>query len=128
VVENKSVADLNPRSQPVKTLEMTVIRCLGLIAAFEALEKGEDWTDVPSITYRKTLGDDHYQQRAVISECWNRFKSGTLYSQVLDLAANLPPAALERKEIHDGIRAIRKQLDSRGKGRADDAASRKRQR
>ena len=122
------MADLNPRAQATKGLEMTVIRCLGLIAAFEALEKGEDWTDVPSLTYRKALGNDHYQQRAVIIECWNRFQSGTLYSQVLDLAANLPPTVLERKEIKDALPRIRKELDSRGKGGADGAPSRRRRR
>lgn len=106
----KTVKDLNPRSQAVKSLEMTVIRTLGLIEAFEALEKGQDWTDVEMVTYRRVLGNDHYQQRAVIAECYRRFRSGTLYGEVLDLYENLPPAAQGRTEIKRGISQISRRV------------------
>jgi hypothetical protein len=107
-----TVADANPRSLTVKGMEMTVLRALQLIDAFEALEPGQDWTDVPGPAYRKIIGE-RYEYPALLSECWERFKRGTLYREVLDLAANLPPASLERKDIADGLQRIRKSQDGR---------------
>jgi hypothetical protein len=123
-----TVADLNPNAQASKNMEMAVLRTLQLIDAFDALTKGEDWTDVPMPTYRKILGNDHYQQRNVVAEVFNRWKSGTLYGEVLSLHANLPPAAQARKEIKDGIRRINARPDGRGKGAAAKPAARQRSR
>ena len=100
-----TVADVNPRSAAAKGMEMTVLRAIQLIDAFEALEQGQDWSDVPGSTYRKIIGE-RYEYPLLLSICWERFKSGTLYREVLDLAANLPPASLEREEIRDGIERI----------------------
>ena len=124
----KSVDDLNPKSQVVKGMEMTVLRCLQIIEAFDALEKGQDWADVPGPTYRKILGTDHYQQRAVIIEMFKRFQSGTLYREVLDLHSNLPPAAQARKEIKDGITRISARPSGRGEGSTPKSAARQRSR
>ena len=100
-----TVKDLNPRSEAVKNLEMTVLRALQLIEAFDALEEGEDWTDVPNATYRNIIGP-RYQHGRMLEECWNRHQRGTLYRQVLDLFENLPLAAQKRKEIASGIKSI----------------------
>ena len=112
----------------MKSLETTVLRCLLVIEAFEALTKGQDWIDVPAATYRKVLGNDHYQQRAVLLEMWKRFEDGTLYAQVLSLHANLPPAAQKRKEISDGIKRIIARPDSRGERATPKPAARRRPR
>ena len=111
-----TVKDLNPRSQAVKSLETTVIRCLGLIEAFDLLEKGQDWSYVPSATYRRVIGNDHYQSWNMIAEVFKRWQDGTLYRQVLDLFENLPPEAQKRKEIQIGIRSINARLDGRSEG------------
>jgi hypothetical protein len=111
MVETKTVADLNPRSQAVKGIEMAIIRCLGLIEAFEELDKSQDWTDVEMSRYRKILGNDHYHQRNVIAECYNRFRRGTIYGEVLSMYENLPPDTQKRKEVKDGIERIRTVLD-----------------
>lgn len=110
VDETKTVKDLNPRAQAVKSLESTVLRCLQLIDAFDALESGLDWTDVPGGTYRKVLGN-RYEYPRILEEVYKRWKSGRIYTEVLDLYENLPPAAQKRKEIQVGIRKIRKRLD-----------------
>ena len=117
VKDEYTVKDLNPRSEAVKNLEMTVLRALQLIEAFDALEEGEDWTDVPNATYRNIIGP-RYQHGRMLEECWNRHQRGTLYRQVLDLFENLPPAAQKRKEIQDGIRSINARLDSGSEGPA----------
>ena len=101
-----TVADANPRSQTVKSMEMTVLRAIQLIAAFEALDSDQDWWDVPGSTYRKIIGE-RYEYPLLLSVCFDRWKRGTLYQEVLDLAANLPPASLEREEIKDGLQSIR---------------------
>jgi hypothetical protein len=111
MVETKTVADLNPRSQAVKGIEMAIIRCLGLIEAFEELDKNQDWTDVEMSRYRKILGNGHYQERNVIAECYNRFRRGTLYGEVLDMYENLPPAVQQRKEVRDGIKRVRSAIN-----------------
>ncbi len=108
----KTVKDLNPRSTAVKTIEMAVVRTLGLIGAFDELDKGEDWTDVPPATYRRVLGKDGYRSRFVIAEVWKRYKEKTIYSEIMDLYANLPPSAQKRKEIKSGIANVRSKLDS----------------
>lgn len=120
----KTVADLNPRSMAVKSLELTVLRAIQIIEAFDKLEKGEDWSDVPNVTWRKILGDGHYKERAVINEMWTRYKAKTLKQEVLDLHENLPPSAQKRKEIKDGVNAIHSDLDSRRKGRRPSANAR----
>jgi len=117
MVEEYTVKNINPKSQAAKGLEMTVMRCLQLIEAFDALGEGEDWTDVPNATYRKIIGE-RYMFARMLEEVFNRYKSGRIYTEVTDLAANLPPAALERKEIKDGLHRISQATDSRSKGRA----------
>lgn len=104
-----TVADANPRSQTVKSMEMTVLRAIQLIAAFEALDSDQDWWDVPGSTYRKIIGE-RYEYPLLLSVCFDRWKRGTLYQEVLDLAANLPPASLEREEIRDGLERISAKL------------------
>ena len=115
--EEYTVKDLNPRSQAVKSLETSVVRCIQLIEEFDKLAPGMDWMDVPMAKYRTILGNDHYKSRNMVAEMFKRYESGTLYGQVQDLAANLPPDALKRKEIKDGLHRINTRLDSPGKGR-----------
>ena len=95
----------------MKGIEMAIIRCLGLIEAFEELDKSQDWTDVEMSRYRKILGNGHYQERNVITECYNRFRRGTLYREVLDMYENLPPAVQKRKEVSDGIKRVRSAIN-----------------
>lgn len=109
----------------MKGLESTVIRCIQLIEAFDALEKGMDWADVPSTVYRRVLGNDHYTQRTAVIELWNRYQSGRIYAEVLSLYDNLPPAAQNREEIHVGISAIRRRMDQPSKRRADGSPPRR---
>ncbi len=125
--ESKTVADVNPRSAAAKGMEMPVLRGLQLIAAFDSLEKGQDWSDVPGATYRKIIGE-RYEHGTLLSECWNRYERGTLYREVLDLYENLPPSSRERQEISDGIASISAQLGSRGKRGSADRPSGKRPR
>lgn len=124
MVEEYTVADLNPRSQSVKSLESTLVRIFILIEAYEKLEPDEDWTDIPGATYRKTLGE-RYEYPRLYEECYNRWRDGTLSRQILDLAANLPPDVLKRKEIADGLARINTGSDRRGKGRADGSTPRR---
>jgi hypothetical protein len=118
----------NPNAGGWKGMEMAVLRTLLLIDAFDALEKGQDWTDVPMPAYRKILGNDHYQQRNVVAEVYRRWKDGRIYAEVLDLHANLPPAAQARKEIKDGVHRINARLAGRGEGGAARPAARRRSR
>ena len=109
---------LNPRGQAMKSLEMTVTYAIGFIEAFDLLEKGEDWTDVPSKTYRKLIGD-RYHYPAMFEELWKRYQNRALHQEVVDLAANLIMEDLSptrRKEIQDGLNRIHKSLDSRRQG------------
>jgi hypothetical protein len=130
VVEEHTVADLNPRAQAVKSLEMTVVRCLQLIEVWDKLPKGGDWADTEMSDYRRILGNGHYAQRAAIVEMFRRYKDGTLHREVLDLAANLPPSVLERKEIRLGVDRIKSGSDSRSKRKpaSADAGGRRRSR
>ncbi len=126
-----TVADLNPRSQIVKPLETTVIRALGIINAFDALEKGEDWSDVPNVVWRKVIGTRHYENQAVLIEMWARYKSPdmSLHRQTLDLFDNLPPTVWDsspgdtpnrKRELegrYDDINRIREEFNSRSKRR-----------
>jgi hypothetical protein len=132
---DKTVADLNPRAQATKSMEMTVLRALQLIEAFDALEEGQDWTDVPNPTYRRIIGP-RYEHGRMLEEVYNRWKSGTLYREVLALYANLPPdiwnakpgdtrdRQKELKWRRDGINRINLELDSRGKGKSPRPAAR----
>ena len=119
-----TVADLNPRSQVVKSTEMTVIRCLALIklwddeigktsykdkAKYSYVKK--DWTDVQPAKYFKILGERAYSVEAILIEMFKRYKAGTLQREVLDLYETLPPKVQARKEIKNGIAAIRKKFD-----------------
>jgi hypothetical protein len=122
-----TIADVNPKSQTAKGIEMTVLRALELIEAFDALEDGADWTAVPGATYRRIIGEQ-YKHGRVLEECWKRYQDGTLYRQVQDLAANLPPSALGRKEIADGLARINARPDSRGKRRPTKPTPRRRPR
>lgn len=122
-----TVNDLNPAAQASKATEMAVRRILGLIEAWEALPPGGDWADVPMATYRRVLGNDHYQQRTVLLEAWRRFKSGILYSQVEEAAANLPPSVLKKEELR-GLRDIRSKSSGGGTKRTPRPAPGKRQR
>ena len=109
----KTTKDINPNSVASKSLEMTVLRALQLIEAFDALGEGEDWTDVPNATYRNIIGPRYLHGR-MLEECWNRHQRGTLYAECLALYENLPPAAQKRKEIQDGKRRIDARLNSGG--------------
>ena len=122
--ETKTVADLNPNSAPVKNMEMTVRRAMLIIGAFDALEKGEDWQDVPNVTWRKAF-DRHYEALTELNQMWERYKDKTLHRQVLDLYDNLPPniwkakrgatpaRKQELKGYRDGINRIRETFDTR---------------
>jgi hypothetical protein len=122
-----TVEDVNPRSATAKGLEMTTLRALQIIEAFEALDVGQDWRDVPASAYRQIIGEG-YKWGRMLEECWNRYEDGTLYRQVLDLFENLPPTAQQRKEIADGITRINSRSDSRGKKRSAKPAARRRSR
>lgn len=140
MVEEYTVDDLNPRAEATKTLEMAVLRTMQLIEVWDELGPGEDWTCTPAAKYRKILGNDHYQQRAVLLECWKRYEGGTLYQQVLDLHGNLPSNIWdakpgdkkerrdELKRRRDGIAGIKSRIDSRGKRRTPKPAARQRSR
>jgi hypothetical protein len=97
----------NPRGHAVKHLETTVLRAIRLVAAFDEVEK--DWQDVPIKTYKEILGKDYYHGGRAIEEVWNRYKNGTLFGEILDLARNLPLKDIKKenperaKEIRDGI-------------------------
>lgn len=112
------MADLNPRSVAVKSLETTVIKCLGIIELFDGLESGQDWTDVQMAGYRRVLGNGHYQNRNMIAELFRRWKGGTLVSEARSLFDNLPPAVQKRKEIKDGFARIDAGPTGRSKGPA----------
>jgi len=108
---------LNPRSQAMKGMEMTVSYAIGYIEAFDLLEKGQDWTDVPSKTYRKIMGD-RYHHPAMFEELWKRYQNRVLHQEVVDLAANLNMEDLSptrRKEIQNGLKRINQKLDRRSK-------------
>ncbi len=134
---DKTVADLNPRSHPVKDMEMTVKRGMQIIQAFDALEKGEDWQDVPSTMWRKILTGPRYRNDYWLEVMWQRYKDKTLHGQVLGLHANLPPNIWKpkradppkrKKELkgrRDGIDAIRETFDSRRKRRHHDSDDRR---
>jgi hypothetical protein len=93
----------------MKGPEMTVLRTVRLVEAFDDVPKGGDWRDVPTKTYKNILGDDHYQMRNVLDELWKRYKSGTLFREITDLARNLPLKDIKKenperaKEIQRGI-------------------------
>jgi hypothetical protein len=114
---NKTVADLNPRSQAVKTNEMTVLRVLGLIELWDdeiirdRFHGWNDWTDIDPKKYYKILGERSYSNQAVLIEAFKRYKDKTLHRQVLDLYDNLPPKAQQRKEIKNGIANINKEFN-----------------
>lgn len=109
MVETKTVADLNPKAQAVKANEMTVRRALELIEEFDKLDDGLDWQDVPGAAYRRIIGA-RYEYGRLLEEVWNRYQGGTLYYEVLDLAENLPPSVLKKKEVSDGLRKIRQRI------------------
>ncbi len=102
----------------MKSLEMTVTYAIGFIEAFDKLEKGEDWSDVPNTTYRSLMGG-RYEFPIMFEELWKRYRNRLLHQEVIDLAANLIiedlPAA-RRKEIQRGLIRINKELDRRSKG------------
>ncbi len=112
---SKTVKDLNPRSQAVKRLEMQVLRTLTIIEAFDQLDKGEDWTMIPSSKWRDFLDLLQYSNRNIVNTIWDRYKTGNLQEQVLDLYENLPPAAQQRREITNGINRLRKARSKRDK-------------
>ncbi len=102
----------------MKSLEMTVFYAIGFIEAFDLLEKGEDWTDVPSKTFRQLIGD-RYHYPAMFEELWTRYQNRVLHQEVVDLAANLTMEDLSptrRKEIQNGLKRINQELDTRSKG------------
>ena len=106
---------LNPRGEALKSIEMTVWRALQLIEAFDELGKDQDWTDVKGSVYRRVIGE-RYDYPRMIEETWKRYKDGTLYRQVLELADNLAMDGLSkerRKELRSGLTKIGKRLDSR---------------
>lgn len=110
-------ADLNPKADAVKHLRMTVQRALELVKEFDKLPAGQDWQSVPGTAYRRVF-DDHYSFRAQIAEVWNRYKSGSIFSEILDLAANLPPS--DRKKFAKELKAI--------EGRVADVATKRNRR
>lgn len=117
--------DLNPAGQPVKVLEMTLVRVLKMIEMFDALGDHEDWTDLPNQGLRKVF-QFHYAEHRQIEEMWKSYQSGSLQRQVLDLYENLP-AGLWKAEVADnpnrtrelkgrrnGIATLRKEVDRTG--------------
>ncbi len=102
----------------MKSLEMTVSYAIGFVEAFDLLEKGEDWQDVPSKTYRTLIGNRYLLPRQ-IEELWTRYQNRALHQEVVDLAANLIMEDLSptrRKEIQNGLKRINQELDRRSKG------------
>lgn len=100
--------ELSPRSQAVKSLEMTVRRALAIIDVFDNRpETAKDWTDCEPKALRNALGDDEFNpQQAILPELWKRYLDRTLHRQTADLAANLDFDSLSkksRKEIEDGL-------------------------
>lgn len=106
-------------SQASKQIEMTVVRALWLIDAFDQVVEEHktpgwptprvDWRDVPMATYRKIFGDKKNSE-FVMDELWTRWKEGRMQRSVLDLAANLDMDTLtkkRRKEIERGLARIR---------------------
>ena len=95
-----------------KQAEMTVRRGLILFEAFEELERGQDWTDVPNQTYRKVWDEGLRTSRyAEVIELWERYKNRRLHQEVLDLAANIEMDELSKKaraEIEKGLARIEK--------------------
>ena len=129
--------DLNPAGQPVKVLEMTLVRALKMIEMFTALEDDENWTDIPNKELRKVF-QFHYAEHRQIEEMWRSYQSGSLQQQVLDLYENLPkdiwkikgnynPARKrELKGRRDGIATLRKEVDRTSSRRPIDSARRRR--
>lgn len=107
----KTVDDLNPRAQATKANEMAVRRSLELIEEFDKLGSDQDWLDVPGSAYRRIIGN-RYEYPALLSECWTRYKKGTIYREVLDLAENLPQSVLEKEELKNGLDKISDRLHS----------------
>ena len=123
-----TIKDLNPRSQVVKSSEMTVIRALAIIKLWdEEIHRDRDfgwndWTDIKPSKYFKILGERAYSVDAILIEMFKRYKDGTLHRQTLDLYETLPDGIwkqsrkdtpkrkLELKGRRDGIDAIREKL------------------
>ena len=101
--DSYSVKDLNPRSAAATQLRMTVQRAVELVEAFDELTAGQDWQDVPGTTYRRIIGE-RYMFSRMLEECWNRYKNGTLFGEIADLAANLPPSV--RKAMGKSLRDV----------------------
>ena len=108
--------DLNPAGQPVKVLEMTLVRALKMIHMFDALEDDEDWTDLTNQELRKVF-QFHYAEHRQIEEMWKSYQSGSLAQQVLDLYENLPKDIWKIKKDYNPSR--KREL----KGRRDDIAT-----
>jgi hypothetical protein len=96
--ETKTVNDLNPRSKPVKDLEMTVARGIGFVYLFEDLD---DWSAGPLGKYRELLGPLYNSNLMLLPELWKRYKDKSLHRQCHDMIENLPLDALskERKKL-----------------------------
>ena len=123
VVKTKTVEDLNPRSQAVKAMEMTVKRCLllgtvmheifarcnadidmvkasppagwGYLSFEHSDERGTMHTALTTLWGDDFWSHPEYQQWELMVDYW---RSGSLDHQIRDLAANLP-------------RSVRKKLD-----------------
>lgn len=102
---------INPRTQSVKTVEMTVIRAIMFVDAFEAWEaehgKMKTWEDMDPAAFRKIYEDGWYTRTAEIEELFKRYKSGRLQREIVELAENLVLDDLSkerRKVIKDAIR------------------------
>lgn len=109
-----TTADLNPRSAAVTQLRMTVQRALDLVAAFDELKPEMDWRDVPGPTYRRIIGERHQFSR-MLEGCWNSYKTGSFFTEILDLAANLPPS--DQKKLAKQLKDIERRAADVAAGR-----------
>ena len=94
-----TVADLNPRSRAVKTMEMAVRRALILIEAFNNAPE-QDPTLITRTTWRELYGDRYYNspEHRNMGELIRRYQDKSLHAQVVDMFNNLPP------DLQEGLR------------------------
>lgn len=105
---------LNPNSQAVKSIEMTIRRALDLLLVFDTEVIDDDLSTVPPSKWKKIYGDGWYNEPEVrnMMELYRRYQTKTFHQQVIDMAAMLPADVRARKEIKGGLTRIRKQLNS----------------
>ena len=122
---NETYETIGGRKHAVKNVEMTVRRALRFIQLFEEWEERfnksgrrgvQDWRDIDPKEYRKIYGDDYMEvsPQNQLEELWERYKSGSLYREVQELADNLVLEDLSktaRRQIENGLVHIRKRTN-----------------